>query len=252
MLDAHPHISCGPETLFLTWMLVAEQNNWRRLVRFGLTQDQWRAHVRELFSWVHLQHAQRQGKIRWADKSPGYAVLLDYIDSLYPDCQVVHMVRDPRDVIDSWRRRWGVVSARRVPHEWPRHVRAAQAFGAAHPERYREVRYEALATEPEQVLRSLLAWLGEPWDDAVLHFGRDELHDEEYERALWLGRPPPATDDVSPHRQRPDPEVREGDYGKPAGVFASSIGVGGHPLNFVYLLRLRASAGDLVRALGYR
>ena len=65
-------------------------------------------------------------------------------------------------------------------------------------------------------------------------------------------RPPPAPGDVSPHGQRPDPEGRGGDYAKPAGVFASSIGVGGHPLNLVYLLRLRASAGDLVRALGYR
>ena len=149
MLDAHPHISCGPETLFLTWMLVAEQNNWRRLVRFGLTEEQWRAHVRELFSWVHLQNAQRQGKIRRADKSPGYAVLLDYIDSMYPDCQVVHMVRDPRDVIDSWRRRWAWSApgaALRVAA--PR--AAAEAFGAAHPDRYREVRYEALATSPSR------------------------------------------------------------------------------------------------------
>ena len=83
-----------------------------QLARFGLTQEQWREHVKELFVWVHEQYAERQGKPRWADKTPGYALILDYVDSLFPDCQVIHVIRDPRDVLDSWVRRWGFAQGR--------------------------------------------------------------------------------------------------------------------------------------------
>ena len=254
MLDAHPNISCGPETLFLTWLQVAEQNSWRRLVRFGITQEQWRAHVRELFTWVHEQHARRDGKARWADKSPGYALMLDYVESLFPDCQVVHVIRDPRDVLDSWRRRWGVARARRVPRVWTQHVSAARSFGATRPpDRYTEIRYEDLVRDPEGVMRGLLEWLGEPWDDAVMSFKQDELHSEDHERAIWLGRPDerPAPTTRRTRRRRGDAEAREVDQFHGNGVFSSSVGIGVRPVNLAYALMLRRTSGALMRELGY-
>ena len=145
MLDRHPSISCGSESFILESLYRIERQRWLELGYLGVTQAEWRAHVRDLFSWVQQQRADAKGKVRWADKTPTYALILDFIDDLYPNCQVIHVIRDPVDVIDSWRRRVGNLAAREAVRVWPQHVQAARAFGDAHPpDRYTEIRYEEL------------------------------------------------------------------------------------------------------------
>lgn len=259
MLDSHSRISCGPETLFLEQMVRAEENNWMRLAAFGLTRQAWRSRVRDLFEWVHVQHAERRGKVRWADKSPGYTRILDYVDDLFPDCQVIQVIRDPRDVIDSWSRRWGPRRAHEVVHAWPEHIRAGRAFAATRPAgRYTELRYEALVRDPEGTMRTVLEWLGEPWDDDVLRFGeidhgyaRGRL-DEALSRALWLGQPTPASG-AGPAASANGKPVPAGAGAGPSGsqVFTSSVGAGRRPLSTAYLAELRLRSGALLKELGY-
>src|SRR5690606_33444432 len=45
--------------------------------------------------------AARQGKPRWLEKTPGNIAHVDRIWSAWPDAQVLHIVRDPRDVYAS-------------------------------------------------------------------------------------------------------------------------------------------------------
>ncbi|HXW32844.1 MAG TPA: sulfotransferase, partial [Acidimicrobiales bacterium] len=173
ILDSHPAISCGPETRFLWGMRGIEERNWTSLAGFGLSIDEWHAEVRGLFESFHLRYAASQGKTRWADKSPDYALMLDYVEALYPECQVVHLVRDPNDVVQSWIEFYGTRSVRRAADSWVRYVRAAHEYARSRPQhRALEVRYEDLVGDPEQTLPTLFAWLGEPWDEKVLEFDR--------------------------------------------------------------------------------
>lgn len=204
-------------------MVAIERLHWERLSRYGIEHEEWLARVRELFSWVHEPYARRHGKRRWADKSPGYALILDFVDALYPDCQVVHVVRDPCDVIDSWRRRWGLRRAREAVRAWPSHVSAARDFARRHPEdRCREIRYEELVASPDATVRALLGWLGEPWDEAVMQFD-----------------PSPLDGSAAP---RP---------GGGSAISTTSVGIGHRPANRPYLLELHLRSGSLVRELGY-
>jgi hypothetical protein len=174
-----------------------ERRRWPDLTLLGVTQAEWREHVRDLFSWVHEQRALAKGKVRWADKTPSYALILDFVDDLYPDCQVIHVIRDPLDVIDSWRRRLGILPAHQAVRAWPEHIRAATAFRDTHSaERYTEIRYEQLVAQPENVMRPVVEWLGETWDEAMLHFPplkrETPLPPAERVRrqtARWLGKP---------------------------------------------------------------
>jgi hypothetical protein len=258
MLDSHPSISCGPETLFLEQMLRAERINWKRLAAFGISEEQWHGRIRELFVWVHTQRAQRYGKDRWADKSPGYTLILDYIDSLFPDCQVVQVIRDPRDVIDSWTRRWGARRARAVVGSWPQHVRAGRSFGARHsPDRYCEIQYEQLVKDPEKTMRGLLDWLGEPWDASVLRFEEFDhgyssrpLEDEE-SLARWAGDPLLEKVGSLPPQDPGTAPVGSAGGRRSSEIFSSSIGVGKGPMSTIYLAELRLRSGRLMRDLGY-
>jgi len=221
MLDAHPNISCGPESGFLQDLDRWEIKHSHRLEGFGVTSDQYHEHVRDLFVWIHQARAEAMGKPRWADKTPSYAVRLPFINALFPDCQVIHIVRDPLDVVDSWRRKAGLRHAYRCAPLWRSHVVSARAFGAEHPgDRYFEVRYEELVRDPEKHLRVLLDWLDEPWDAGVLAFRS---------HASQKGR--------NPSRQ--------------PGAFASSVGAGRRPMSRLIWLRIRAEAGRLMKELGY-
>src|SRR5579875_1073734 len=229
MIDSHPNISCGPETGFLADLERAERLNWERIVRFGVSRRQWHQQAADYFEWLHLQYMHAQGKRRWADKTPSYALFLDYIDQLFPTAQVVHIIRDGRDVVASHRDRWGIRSANRAVRAWPLHVGKARAWGQGQPgSRYYELRYEALVAEPEAVLRPLVAWLGEPWDDRVMAFGEFE-----HARGPNLSGPTPGAANRS-------------------DVYRSSVGAGSRRRrDLPQRLALEVTAGGLLRDLGY-
>jgi Sulfotransferase family len=230
ILDSHPSISCGPESRILWGFRTMEENNWSTLVGFGLSLEQWRTNVRSFFESLHRNYADQQGKARWADKSPDYALMLDYIDTLYPECQIVHIVRDPRDVVDAWRRFYGPKSLARSGQAWVRYVGSAHRFAAAQlKSKMIELRYEDLVREPEPTLRQLLEWLGEPWDERVLDFARQP-------HSLAAGR------------------IRVDDTHLPAEqsrIRTTSIGVGKSASTTVPHALVRRTGGDLMRYFGY-
>jgi hypothetical protein len=222
--------------------------HWQRLAMFGMTQSRYLEQVRDLFCAVHGQYAKNEGKARWVDKTPHYALILEFIDQLYSDCQVIHCVRDPRDVVDSHRRRWGLKAAWTGANDWPSHVRAARAFGRSHSDdRFFEVRYEELTTDTSQVMRNLLTWLEEPWDESVLAPKPKlrELSEEEWRRR-WL-------DQGFAGAKVPRRVELSGEF--KSDPFISSIGIGsrgmGRLINAPLYLWLELRAGRLIRELNY-
>ena len=171
MLDSHPNISCGPETRFLSHMETITGADWHRISRFGFPREYWLNKMAEFFDSFQSEYAQARGKQRWADKSPLYALILDFLWELFPDAQVVHVIRDVRDVTASHRTAFGYKSALGAPLKWQRYIhevrRAAEHAPAG---QYHELRYEQLVADREGTLRELLGFLGEEWDPGVLDF----------------------------------------------------------------------------------
>lgn len=180
MLDSHPNISCGPETRFLADLAAVTGENWDRMRLFGFPKEYWHAKFAEMFDAIQSDYAASRGKPRWADKTPRYATSLAFINDLFPTSQIVHVIRDGRDVVASHRDRWGWMAAMKAIEKWPRYVTAARAVGQTLPsDRYLEVRYEDVVDETEKTMRGLLDWLGEPWDDTVLAYDSQphDVHD---------------------------------------------------------------------------
>lgn len=175
ILDSHPHISFGPEVPFLVEFVdrITGDQHWQNFSRYGFPKEYWLEQVATLFDRVKTDYARTKGKQRWADKAPRYAMPVDLIAAMFPTCQIVHIIRDGRDVIASHRDGWGYVSALKAVAKWPYYVHATQTAGRALPAgRYYEMRYEDLLRNTESEVRSLLDFLGEPWEDAVLHYER--------------------------------------------------------------------------------
>jgi hypothetical protein len=130
--------------------------------------------------------ARKEGKPRWGDKTPHYVRDIPLLIQLYPGAQVIHVIRDGRDVALSWLRtqfepRNLYMSARM----WKEMVTKGRRDGAVLPGRsYMELSYESLLAQPEVTMRGVCQFLNEPWDSAVLSLNRLDVMPGRKNRAI--------------------------------------------------------------------
>ncbi len=143
------------------------------------------------------EYAIRNGKRRWADKTPNYVDCLPFLDELFcGKAQYVVIVRHPFDVCASFehafRRSGRPMRALRPYVETAKDLRLGActfwndqnlkiaAFIPLVASRAVSVSYELLTARPEPVLRRVIDFLGEPWDPVVLEYS-SQPHDFGFE-----------------------------------------------------------------------
>lgn len=110
--------------------------------------------------------AQRRGKRRWSEKSPGQKLARAW--ELFPTARAIHIVRDPRDTVASQLRApFGLGSATEVAKRWRTHTSDAMGLGDG-DERYFRLTYRDLVRDPEHELRAVCEFLGETFDANML------------------------------------------------------------------------------------
>ncbi|MBO3739030.1 sulfotransferase family protein [Actinoplanes flavus] len=194
MLHAHPRIALPPESRFLLPAYrrrhefgdLGEPAQRRALAEFitgtshfgDLGLDR-RATIEAIVAapptlgsalgTVFKRYAERFGKPRWGDKRPLYLRHLPTIRRLFPDAQIINIVRDGRDCVASLKETpWGPRDLDELIDIWARSadssLRAARAYPAGV---YHQLRYEDLVADPEPHLRAICDFLGEEYDPAM-------------------------------------------------------------------------------------
>jgi hypothetical protein len=123
-----------------------------------------------LFALFHQHNAERLGKPRWGDKSLHTELHADSIFAEFPNARIIHMVRDPRDRAASMMKRYeknrGRVGA--ATGRWLTSVHVGERNVAKYPDNYMVLRYETLASQPEETLRQVCAFIGEEYSPEML------------------------------------------------------------------------------------
>lgn len=195
LLGQHPNIASGLESYWfdIDW---ADHNsvNWqRRIQTLAQLYEFPEADVLALATASHnvsafltdfmSQVAAREGKARWAEKTPGNIIHAERLFELWPNARLIHIIRDPRDIYASLveAQKWS--SPEEFGSRWCAMIGAAENFKANHPSdpRFLEIRYEALTLNPVETMRDVIAFIGEPWDDAVAQFAGQA---DDYDRVL--------------------------------------------------------------------
>ena len=194
MLSQHSAIASGLETYWFSWDWEQRrgpqfQEALDRLATFfdldrealvGLAQAA--PTPEEFLDRMMRKVADRDGKRRWAEKTPGNVAHVDRIWSHWQDGQVVHIIRDPRDVFASFveARKWD--TAEEFADRWcdiVGHGERLRVRLRPAPDRYLAIRYEDLIRSPEDTMRAVVAFLGEMWEPAAGKFeGRGEDFDK--------------------------------------------------------------------------
>lgn len=117
-----------------------------------------------------------QGKSRWGEKTPQHTLWWRTIREGFPDLQIIHLVRDGRDVALSYLdAHFGPKHVYHLALRWSEYLAAAEAAQAALGGRaFLTVRYEDLLRAPEGELLRICAFLGEAYRPEMLGFHRGQ------------------------------------------------------------------------------
>ncbi len=187
MLDAHPQLAIPGETHFLAALLDQPANSKDAFLEKVTGAETWenmalepaelRAAVDQLETFsladatrcFYRLYARHHGKARWGDKTGRYLSIMTALKGLLPEAHFIHIIRDGRDNALSFQGLWfgpGDDFAD-LAQFWVRRINTARQQ-AKHLPHYLEVRYEALVTEPERVLREICDFIALPFDPAML------------------------------------------------------------------------------------
>ncbi len=267
MLDAHSQLAIPPETGFLTIARQLEQSGvgaeafcdaitafppdapaWQD---FGIPAEALRGRVAALKPFTvsdglrafYALYAERFGKPRYGEKTPGYVRHIANIEAVLPEARFIHVIRDGRDVAASLRERWFSpgYEIEVQANFWLDHVRAGQQQGAA-AGHYLELRYEDLIERPERELRRLCAFLELEFEPAMLRY-YERTPERLAEHLERRGADGGLVVSQADRRAQQEATTRPPDR--------SQIGTWQQRMTPADAARFEAIAGDLLREYGY-
>jgi hypothetical protein len=195
MLNAHPQICCIPEINFVRRFLAETKFNKYEsgkiedifstdtlIKRLEFSDETLHDIIRSieggdmaiLYKKLLLCYAERFGSVPWiGDKDPRTIEYLPIIHRVFPNACVIHIIRDPRDVLSSkknaaWskgRMTLGHIFANRVQIKIGKR-QGEKLFG----DHYIELRYEDLIRDPHIELENICSVLGLEFDTRMLRF----------------------------------------------------------------------------------
>jgi len=120
-----------------------------------------------IISGLFEKNARGEGKSRWGDKTPYYVMHIPKLIEWFPNAQIVHLIRDGRDVALSLfgrRHDFSVYNTYFAAEYWESYVEKGRTLGSQFPpHQYMEMRYEDLLAHPEDSMQRLCSFLGEPY-----------------------------------------------------------------------------------------
>lgn len=124
------------------------------------------------------KHAAHNRETYWLDDTPYNILRAHELLELFPKMHMIHIFRDPRDVLSSYRNfSWGgdnyLTIARRLSGIYQRWFDIRKSIPKEH---YLEIGLEALSDDPEAHLRKICDFLDINFEDGLLSIPLDKVH----------------------------------------------------------------------------
>jgi len=125
-----------------------------------------------VFAAMFERYAKHVKKPRWGEKTPGNVFYIDRILEDFPDAQFVYIYRDCRDASAEFiESQFGPTNAYTAAVMWRDGQQAVKPFREIlSPDQWFNIKYEDFVRDPVNHLKSMCAFLGEDYDDALMEF----------------------------------------------------------------------------------
>jgi hypothetical protein len=196
MLNAHPEICFTPETHFIKNYIVPSLSgkikfdnqllkdrlivdkaiarldvDWRSVLEKSIINDS--ESLAKFFKEIFTLYITPFKKPHFGDKDPMNAPFIPHVKKAFPDAYLIHIIRDPRDVILSrMKSDWG----KNTPFfmhvaEYQSHLKKALKDGNKYfGQKYIEVYYENLLENPEKELQRICVSLGVDYSPEMMNY----------------------------------------------------------------------------------
>ncbi len=211
ILNTHPQISVTPEGLFIRNLYGKYQNsNWNQPELEEFIDDVFQENKLEYWevdktefkrkyienltdqkvscfaeACLHIYrcYAAFQGKsldnIVLGDKNPHYSLYIPQLRALYPTAIFVHLVRDYRDNILSFKNvDFDVNNTAALAERWTIFNKRIDKALHSYHERSYLLRYEDVIAQPEDTLKNLCQYLGVSYDERMLEFYKYQTNEK--------------------------------------------------------------------------
>lgn len=199
ILSSHPHIYIPPESNFIPRYFGSNPNRSIRrdeaveivsgIFSYRMFFKDWKGDrpdpevfvdsiesltAENILNAIYYQYAISYEAQRWGDKSPIYSDHLGLLAKIFPQAQFIHIIRDGRDVALSmlssyYSLRFFYFDLYYAARTWKERVRKAREAGnRLGPDRYYELRYENLATDPKQEIEKICEFLDEEFHENMI------------------------------------------------------------------------------------
>jgi hypothetical protein len=209
MLNAHPRLAVPLESLFIVDYLQADDvERVKDLAASEYEIQEWglrgvksvvdgASTPRDVVASLHDAYAEKHGKERWGQKTPRLVRYADILRESFPNAKFIHVVRDPRGVVNSLinsdvHRSNALYASRRWVRDVTAGLQAEQKHGAL------RVRYEDLVEDAEETLRRVMSFLDESFDERMLrYYERPDEYSSYYDQIHSKLTEPPDPDRIT-------------------------------------------------------
>lgn len=107
----------------------------------------------------------------WGDKTPKNVFYLKWINKVFRDAKFIHLVRDGRDVVNSYLKKNPELRLKEACTRWNKSIEKTQSFKKEKDKQhYLEIKYEQLVQNPEKTIRLVCNFLGISYTQEMLDF----------------------------------------------------------------------------------
>ncbi len=200
MLDMHPSIIAPPESFFVLHLMdkYGKVKDWTREIKDNFITDLytdrpfrliWNIPIETVqdalvkapsnMSFIEVSNIVRscydpkkgeEGKKVFIDKNPIYSILYKKLISAHPLAKVIHLVRDPRGVINGHMHTFKRKDIFALGHLWNTRNTKIEIISKALNIKYFRVRFEDLVDKPEQTIISLCEFLEVEYSEKIMQY----------------------------------------------------------------------------------
>ncbi len=136
--------------------------------------------IPRIISGIYHKNAKGEGKLRWGEKTPYYILHIPTILKMFPDAQILHIVRDGRDCALSMLARKHdlyVYNTYKAAKLWQQYVEEGHLAGQhLDSDVYFEIRYEDILTDQINSMKKICKFLDIPFSDSLIEFKKSSGH----------------------------------------------------------------------------
>ncbi|MFX0198338.1 MAG: sulfotransferase [Candidatus Hodarchaeota archaeon] len=202
ILNTHPQIAVAPESLFIMSLYgkYASVRSWDEEILQSFCDDLWlddrfalwtldRRRLKEdlisacrhgtntyaAFCWlVYLAHATGIGKPNPAvvcDKNPHYSLFVDKLTSLYPSAKYLHILRDYRSNVLSYKGvRFDAQQISVLAYRWKKYNQEILRYCRLRGNQFLQVRFEDLLADFKNTVATICHFLGVDYEPQISEF----------------------------------------------------------------------------------